>query len=127
MEQISDIWYSEDCRVSAVELEGWKIVLNRFRISVSNFGFEFRFRISGWEKTIFGLLASDNFPVSILLATTPFSRVFSPIWSSSFCTEYTKITYRRRWIVVRHCWSKMIEEEIDDHWAEILNRYFGCN
>ena len=38
MEQISDIWYSEDCRVSAVELEGWKIVLNRFRISVSNFG-----------------------------------------------------------------------------------------
>ena len=47
MEQISDIWYSEDCRVSAVELEGWKIVLNRFRISVSNFGFEFRVRISG--------------------------------------------------------------------------------
>ena len=37
MEQNSDIWYSEDCRVSAVELEGWKIVLNRFRISVSNF------------------------------------------------------------------------------------------
>lgn len=114
MEQISDIWYSEDCRVPAVELEGWKIVLNRFRIS-------------GWEKTIFGLLEGDNFPVSILLATTPFSRVFSPIWSSSFCTEYTKITYRRRWIVVRQCWSKMIEEEIDDHWAEILNRYFGCN
>ena len=51
MEQISDIWYSEDCRVSAVELEGWKIVLNRFRISVSNFGFEFRVgrrRFSGY-------------------------------------------------------------------------------
>ena len=47
MEQISDIWYSEDCRVSAVELEGWKIV----RISVSNFGFEFRVgrrRFSGY-------------------------------------------------------------------------------
>lgn len=37
MEQNSDIWYSEDCRISAVELEGGKIVLNRFRISVSNF------------------------------------------------------------------------------------------
>ena len=55
MEQISDIWYSEDCRVPAVELEGWKIVLNRFRISVSNFGFEFRVgrrRFSGYQRAI---------------------------------------------------------------------------
>ena len=38
MEQISDIWYSEDCRVSAVELEGGTRRWEDCSKSVSIFG-----------------------------------------------------------------------------------------
>lgn len=58
MEQIIRRRYSEDCQVPAVAFECWKTVLTRFRTSA-------------WQKTIFDISACDNFPVSVLLATTP--------------------------------------------------------
>jgi hypothetical protein len=95
MEQIISRRYSEDCQVPAVEFEYSKTVLDRIRNSDS------RSRISGHQRAkIFRCLFSLLPPL--------FSRVSSPIWSSSSCTESTKITHRRWWIVVRHRWKNVI-------------------